>query len=188
MFNKSFTFLFTFVAVEKFAFFNLTFNQSPILQSKTRSVRVAIKFIINDQNLTKSQKSRNYRISFKFSQLSPQIINSGCCCLSVRLLASVPQLLLPMVLPLRGEFRVLNWIFGHSNFFIEVKLMSLVANGNSKEEQIAIKQSGWVAEVGEQSPQLAELLRCPQDLARKPFSASIHSLHFSVEIWLNLIV
>ena len=26
MFNKSFTFLFTFVAVEKFAFFNLTFN------------------------------------------------------------------------------------------------------------------------------------------------------------------
>jgi hypothetical protein len=57
-----------------------------------------------------------------------------------------------MALPLHGEFRVLNWIFGRSNFFSKVKLMSLVANGNSKEEQIAIKQSEWVAEVGEQSP------------------------------------
>ena len=66
--------------------------------------------------------------------------------------------------------------------------MSLVANGDSKEEQIAIKQSEWVAEVTKQLHWFAELLRCPQDLPRKPFSAPVHCLHLSVEIWLNLIV
>lgn len=66
--------------------------------------------------------------------------------------------------------------------------MSLATNGDSKEVQIAVKQSEWVAEVTEQLLWLAQLLRCPQALAWKPFSASVHSLHFSVEIWLNLIV
>ena len=50
-----------------------------------------------------------------------------------------------------------------------------------------MKQSEWAPEVPEQPSWLAELLRLPQKLARKPFSALVHVLHFSVEIWLNLI-
>jgi hypothetical protein len=62
MFNESFISLFTFAAVQNdFSFFDLTLSYSLLYMSKSCSVRVAIKFLINYGILPKSQKTLFWR-------------------------------------------------------------------------------------------------------------------------------